>query len=164
MKFHEQVRKLNKPDEFYWCDLLHREPGYLVLKYDVTRDRAVGPIAIPAGSLTLAHYRENTGYVLWEMLGPDGKLIGHLYHLCLPPEIGETHVEYLDLLLDLWFDPEGKLTVLDEDEFERAVEEGKVGRDAQRLVECERKSIPAAHPDILASLWRPHSEADHGRP
>ena len=155
MKFRETVRKVNKPDEFYWCDLLHREPGYVVLGYHVTRDRQVGPFAIPAGSMTVAHYRENTGHVLWEMVGPDGTLLGYLYHLCLPPEIGENYVEYLDLLLDIWFDPEGEMTVLDEDELEQAVEQGKIGRDQRRFIECQRETVTEGHPRVLADLWRP---------
>lgn len=151
----ERKRHITKPDEFYWCQELHREARYLVLRYEVTRAARLGSIDIPAGSHTLAHYWENRGYVLWEMYGPEGILIGYCYHLCLPPQIGPQSVEYLDLLLDLWFDPQGNLTVLDEDEYEEARQQGKISGDAARLVECERRRIPQDHAAILASLWRP---------
>ena len=154
-RIREQKRHINKPDESYWCDLLHREAGYIILKYDVTRDSHIGPISIPAGSVTIAHYRENTAYVLWEMYGPDRQLIGYCYHICLPPEIRETHVEYLDLLLDLWLDPDGELTVLDEDELQQARAEGKVERDQMRLIDCEREAIQEGHMQIIKTLWRP---------
>ena len=154
-KIQEQKRHINKPDESYWCELLHREPGYIVVKYDVRREGHIGPVAIPAGSMTIAHYRENTAHVLWEMYDPKRKLIGYCYHICLPPEIGESHVEYLDLLLDLWFDPEGKLTVLDEDELEQARAEGKVSEEQVELIERERKTIEEGHEGIIAGLWRP---------
>lgn len=154
-KIQEQKRHVNKPDQYYWCDLLHREKGYLVAKYDVTEVGHIGPVEIPVGSLTIAHYRENRGHVLWEMYDPKRKLIGYCYHLCLPPKIGADHVEYLDLLVDLWFDPEGTLTILDEDEYEQARKEGKISKVEEDLVNCEGKHIAVNHQEILGSLWRP---------
>ncbi|MDI9583850.1 MAG: DUF402 domain-containing protein [Acidobacteriota bacterium] len=154
-KIQEQKRHVNKPDEYYFCDEVHREPGYLVLRYDVTRAGHIGPFEIPAGSVTIAHYRENTSYVLWEMWGPDRELIGYCYHICLPPEIGKDHVEYLDLLLDLWFGPDGKLTVLDEDEFLQAAIHGDISKEQAELVDCQRKAIEKDHAQIIAGLWRP---------
>ncbi len=154
-KIQEQKRHVNKPDEFYWCELLHREHGYMVLRYDVTREGHIGPVTIPAGSLTIAHYRENVPWVLWEMYGPERALIGYCYHLCLPPELGKEHVEYLDLLLDLWFDPDGTLTVLDEDEFQRARSDRKISRYEEELVASQRAIIADRHPRILEDRWRP---------
>ena len=152
---HEIIHKLNGPDEAYLCRELHREPGYAVLAYDVPHDAHIGAVTIPAGSLTLAHYRADCGFVLWEMYGPERALIGYCYHLCTPPTIGPDFVEYLDLLLDLWFAPDGTLTVLDEDELEEAVAAGKVGDDEQRLIAREREAIPLTHTHTLAALWRP---------
>ena len=40
MRFQEVVHKLNHPDEAYWCELLHREAGYVVLKYHVSSSYA----------------------------------------------------------------------------------------------------------------------------
>jgi hypothetical protein len=152
----EIIRKVDKkPDEFYWCEELHREPGYLVLGYDVRRDRHLGPVPIPAGSRTIAHYWEDRGYVLWEMLSPERDLIGHCYHLCLPPVIRATTVEYLDLLLDLWFDPQGNLTVLDEEELAAAEAAGQIGETERRFIACAREAIAEGHAAILAGLWRP---------
>lgn len=151
----ERKRHLQKPDEFYWCAEVHREPGYLVLRYDVTKDSHLGPTLIPAGSVTFAHYREGAPYVLWEMLGPDRALIGYCYHLCRPPQIGADFVEYVDLLLDLWFDTEGRLTVLDEDELEEAVAIGKVAAAEAAQVREQGTQVAAGHARILGSLWRP---------
>lgn len=151
----EIIHFINKPDQHYWCQELHREPGYLVLRYDVKKDAHIGSVLIPAQSLTIAHYWQGFGRVLWELYGPDRQLIGYCYHLCLPVEIGDSHVEYQDLLLDLWFDPQGNLTVLDQDELDRASAEGKVSKDVRKAIECERDTIAASHTQIIADLWRP---------
>jgi hypothetical protein len=156
----ERKRHLQKPDEFYWCTEVHREPGYLVLRYDVPADSHIGPTPIPAGSVTFAHYREAIFYVLWEMLGPDRALIGYCYHLCRPPRIEEDYVEYVDLLLDLWFDPAGNLTVLDADELQAAVAAGKVTAEEAAMVQDQQAVIVAAHQKIVSSLWRPEKGAD----
>jgi hypothetical protein len=157
----ERKRHLQKPDEFYWCTEVHREPGYLVLRYDVTEDSHLGQTPIPAGSVTFAHYRAGEPYVLWEMLGPDRALIGYCYHLSRPPEIARDHVEYVDLLLDLWFDAEGRLTVLDDDELAEAVAAGQVTVAEAVQVRAEQPRIIANHASLTQSLWRPAPDADH---
>jgi len=151
----EIARKLNVPDESYWCESLHREPGYVVLRYDVTQDTHLGPFVIPAGSLTIAHYREGVAHVLWEMYGPERALQGYCYHLSEPPVITNATVTYLDLLLDLWFDAAGNLTVLDQEEVEAAHAEGRLSDEQLASLEQERLRIERDHEQILRGLWRP---------
>jgi len=155
-RIQEQKRHVNKPDEFYWCEEIHREEGYLVVSYAVSKAGKILDIEIPAGSLTIAHYRENRHHVLWEMYGPARELIGYLYHICLPPEIGAGHVEYLDLLVDVWFSPDGTMRVLDEDEFEQARGEGNVNEEQAAIVRCELDYLRSSgHATVLQELWRP---------
>jgi hypothetical protein len=162
----EIIHKLNGPDESYWCDTLFQTSGYVVLRFDVQEPAQIGPNPIPAGSLTIAHYRDGTPYVLWEMYGPARgnrgarRLIGCCYHVCRPPAISldepeNQSVEYTDLLLDLWFSPEGHLTPLDEDELEDATERGVVDSGEFQQIGDTLKTIAARHWDIIASLWRP---------
>lgn len=163
----EIIHKLNGPDETYWCDTLHSDPGYVVLRFDVDEAAQIGPYVIPAGSLTIAHYRDETPWVLWEMYGPTingsraRNLLGCCYHLCHPPSLqltegeSDSRVEYTDLLLDLWFSPEGRLTPLDEDELDEAAQRGVVADDEMQQIGSALKTIAAHHSDIVASLWRP---------
>ena len=48
----------------------------------------------------------------------DGKLKGWYCNIGQPAVIGGQVVSYIDLALDLWVSPDGKQTVLDQDEFE----------------------------------------------
>ena len=52
------------------------------------------------------------------MLNPGKILEGHLFHICRNQQVQEDRVEYLDLLLDVWVDSEGHITILDRDELE----------------------------------------------
>ena len=149
MKILEVKRHLNKPDESYLCDLLRRSSHYVVLKYVSDRPGRVGGVMFEVGSITYAFYRTGAGYVLWRMFGRDNKLKGHLFHICRDLKVAEDRVEYQDLLLDLWFDADGRLTILDRDEVEDCAANGVIGeqdltwiaRQEQKIIENWRKII-----------------------
>ncbi|MBL8050890.1 MAG: DUF402 domain-containing protein, partial [Anaerolineales bacterium] len=46
----------------------------------------------------------------------DGKFKGWYCNITKPADIKEAEVSYVDLVLDLWVNAEGKQTILDEDE------------------------------------------------
>jgi hypothetical protein len=138
----EVKRHLNKPDASYGCDLLVRGPGYVVLKYVSDRPGRVGDVPIEVGCTTFAYYRDGAGYVLWKMCGADGRLKGHLFHICRDLKVGDGRVEYLDLLLDLWYDATGRLTVLDRDELEACRISGVVGEaDLEWIGQQEQRIV-----------------------
>jgi predicted RNA-binding protein associated with RNAse of E/G family len=142
MKILEIKRHLNKPDESYLCDLLKRGNGYVVLKYVSKQSGRVAGITLEVGSTTYACYRTGQGYVLWRMFGPDHKLKGHLFHICRDQQVEEDRVEYLDLLLDVWIDGEGQLTILDRDEVEACAAIGVLGeQDLAWIARQEREII-----------------------
>ena len=156
----EVKHHLNKPTERYRCRVLEREPGHLVVSYRTERDWRVGEAEIPAGSVTVAHYWSDRRYVLWRMLGADGALLGYLCHLCTPPEIGEATVEYTDLLLDVWFRPDGTHQVLDADELAAAVTGGRLSRDEAERIEAEAARVIAEWPHVLAETSSPVSDEE----
>ncbi len=126
MKILEIKRHLNKPDESYLCDLLVRGNDYVILKYVSAQPGRVGSVTFEVGSTTFAYYKTGMGYVVWKMLNPDEMLEGHLFHICKDQRVKDTRVEYLDLLLDVWIDSQGQLTILDRDELETCARKGKL--------------------------------------
>ena len=122
----EVKRHLNKPDLISDCEMLDRGPDWVVLKYVSDRIWSVGGVVFEAGATTLAFYRNSLGHVLWKMYGADGDLKGHLFHICRDVNVGNRKVEYLDLLLDLWYDAAGRLTVLDREEVVACTQEGRL--------------------------------------
>jgi predicted RNA-binding protein associated with RNAse of E/G family len=149
MKILEIKRHLNKADESYLCDLVRHGGGDVVLKYVSEQSGRVGDMTFEVGSTTYAYYKTGAGYVLWKMFGPNNKLKGHLFHICRDQQVEEDRVEYLDLLLDLWLDAGGHITILDRDEVEACAANGMVGeqdlawiaRQEQEIMENWRKII-----------------------
>ncbi len=152
MKILEIKRHLNKPDESYLCDLLKRGNGCVVLKYVSKQPGRVGHITFEVGSTTYAYYRTGRGYVLWRMFGPDHKLKGHLFHICKDQEVEEDRVEYLDLLLDVWIDGEGLVTVLDRDEVEACVGMGVLGEQDLAWIGRQEREIIENWSQIISEL------------
>ena len=145
-----------KPDQSFSCRLLYHGGSRMVISYRSDRPYRQGDIRIPSGTLTLAYYEEGLPYVLWKMIGPDDRLVGHYVHLCDRVRIGSDRVEYDDQLLDLWFFPDGDCRVLDEDELKQARDDGLIdGQTADRIrtsAEDVRRRIHTITADFDALL------------
>lgn len=141
MKVLEIKRHLNKPDESYLCDLLMQSGHVLVLKYVNERAGRVGKVFFEVGSITYAYYKRGEGFVLWQMLGPDENLKGYLFHICRDIKLGKHFVEYLDMLLDVWIDEEGQVTILDRDEVEECVARKIIGDEDLLWIASKEKHI-----------------------
>jgi predicted RNA-binding protein associated with RNAse of E/G family len=68
---------------------------------------------------------------------------GYLFHICCDLQVKEDRVVYLDLLLDVWIDTRGQMTILDRDEVQQCaaadvIGEGEltwIARQEQRIVD-----------------------------
>ena len=149
MMFREVKRHLDKPDAVFACESIVHNGDSVVLRYVNARPGRVGETVIRTGSVTYGYYRQGAGYVLWKMFDPDGRLLGHLFHICRNVEVGDRCVDYVDLLLDLWFDPEGRLTVLDRDELESCERRNVVDRRDREWIARHEREIIAGAEEIL---------------
>lgn len=154
MKILEIKRHLNKADESYLCDLVKRGSGSVVLKYVSEQSGRVGHMTFKVGSTTYAYYKTGAGYVLWKMFGPDNTLKGHLFHICRDQRVEEDRVEYLDLLLDLWLDADGHLTILDRDEVEACAANGVVGEQDLAWIARHEQEITENWREIISDFDR----------
>jgi hypothetical protein len=154
VKILELKRHLNKPDESYWCDLLQRGQDWIVIKYISDRPGRVGGVAFDAGSTTFAYYRTGMGYVVWKMLNPQQGLVGHLFHICRDLQVQSDRVEYLDLLLDIWVDPVGRMTILDRDELHAGVSNGVVSQQDLDWIARHQQEITENWRQIIADFDR----------
>ena len=140
-KFKEIKRHLNKPTELYDCDLLRSEAGHVVLKYVSDRQFASTRLGItfPPGCITIAFYWKTHPYVFWGIFSPEKELLGYLVHICTDVSISEDSVSYLDLLLDIWFYPDGRYIVLDADEVEECLQSGRLTLKDREFIEQARE-------------------------
>jgi hypothetical protein len=143
----------DKPPQEFFCDLLHQEEKYAVLRYRSAEPYAFGPVVIEKGSVTIAHYWEDRNYILWFFKKPDDSLIGHLFHAVRNVEIGEDYVRYVDLELDIWFSPDGSPTVLDEDEVKAYYDKGIFDDRTLFLIEEQKMEILKNYRTIIKDVW-----------
>ncbi len=149
----EVKRHINKDDEVYECQLLHRDEGYLVLLFVNDTAGNIGDVFFDAGSRTVAHYWVDRGYVLWRMYESSGDLKGHSFHICGDVKINEDYVSYLDLLLDVWFYPDGSYLILDEDEVDDCKRRGLIDDRALEWIEKQKALITDKFEKIVNDIW-----------
>ena len=136
----EIKRNLDGTIERFDCHLVHRDPGYVVLCYVSDRPYAVDGADIPAGSLTIGHYRPGSDYVLWQMYTPQAEPLGCYVHLCGEIRLGDRCVEWYDMTVDVWLGSDGRSEILDEDELERSVKAGQISpTEADRVIRRARQ-------------------------
>ena len=116
MRVTEVKRHLNGRSERFDCRLLARRPHLAVLRFDHGGERRASGFVFPAGSRSFGFFWRRRPYVLYRMVGPDGRLIAHRFDVVEEVRLDEDEVSYTDLLLDVWVDPRGGLRVEDEDE------------------------------------------------
>ncbi len=152
MDFLEIKRHLNKPDEQYRCRLVRREPGHVILKYVSDRPFASEELGIsfPPGCITIALYRQERPYVFWAIHSPAGERLGYLVHISKDMRISQNAVEYVDMLLDIWFFPDGRYIVLDEDEVDECLKAGRLDEAAVRYIETAKEAALREFPANVA--------------
>lgn len=141
--FREIKHHFNKPTQTFGCELLEWGARRVVLKYvsDVAYRTDGLNVDFPVGTTTIASYWDDRGYVVWQMYHPDSHLLGYYVHMVEPVTIVRAAVEYRDALIDIWFWPDGSHRVLDEDELEQAMAEGKVSRELARRIHAQKAEV-----------------------
>jgi hypothetical protein len=144
-KITEIKRHINKPEERYECDLIRFDSDRLVLRYVSDRTFASTRLGVtfPPGCITLALYWKGRPYVFWGIYSPSGELLGYLVHICRDIEFADDSVSYLDMLLDLWFYPDGRHVVLDEDEVNECLRAGRVTEKEVTFIEEAKQAALA---------------------
>jgi len=142
----------NKETQRFRCRVLQRSADSIVLYYRSSEQATVSDTVIPRGSVTLAHYWTGRQYVLWRMFDPCGVLLGTLFHICRAVTISDTEVTYIDLVVDIWISPDGRLRVLDEDELADCAEKNLVSGQEMDLIDKQKELIKQQHKDILDEI------------
>ena len=143
-----------KPPQLFRCDILHREKNYVVLRYISDCPLKITTCTFKKGSITIAHYWKDRNYVLWEFLEPHAGLKGYLFHICKNVEIGNDYVSYEDLELDIWFDPSGSATVLDEEELNDCALRGLFQSDEVSFIVNQKDWIISNFKSIIHTIWK----------
>lgn len=112
---------------YAWCgELLARTADYLVLEaiWHGPGEPRVGEITFAMDDRFLEYYYPGKGYAIWQIERPGGARKGWYCNISTPVEEHENTLSFRDLLLDLLVYSDGRMVVLDRDEFEAARAEG----------------------------------------
>jgi len=82
----------------------------------------------------------------------DGTFTGVYANILTPVEMGEGRWDTTDLFLDVWKGVAGEVRLLDEDEFDEAVNAGWMDEEMERLARAEAERLTAA---ARAGTWPP---------
>jgi len=160
MQIVEVKRHLDGREERFVCEILALEPGrWAVVRWQAHLEAPLedGPLQIPPGPiLTLGYFWSDRNYLVYRMMrpDPDGTLWGHRFDICTEVSITEREIRYLDLLVDVWVNPQGDFFVLDEDEFRQARARGLLTPEQLRIVEATLRELRARHREVLSRLPR----------
>ncbi len=146
------VDKLSPQGELKWRyegELLERGENWVRLEAFFDRDNiVVAGIPLQRGDRFVETYYSDRWYNIFEIhAGESGALKGWYCNITRPANILSDRLEYVDLFLDLWVSPDGRQTVLDEEEFQAADLEEETRRSARQALAELQEIFTASYID-----------------
>ncbi len=123
MVFMLTVQKLDHTGKLvtsYQAELVSREGGSIVLEARWNRAKIELPyVTFEPGDRLVEYYFTDRWYNIFEIhAGDDGRLKGWYCNITRPAVFTDSLLSAVDLALDLFVHPDGRIETLDEDEFE----------------------------------------------
>lgn len=103
-----------------------------------------GAVVACSGAIWFRFWLPRYDQVVERYFLPDGTSLGTMIDLCGPLTCGEQGCAADDHILDIWIDPEGRVTVHNEDEFDRAVVVGELTAEQAMAAEMHLRELTAA--------------------
>ncbi|GGL43597.1 DUF402 domain-containing protein [Sporolactobacillus putidus] len=100
---------------------------YYRLEKSVSLRRGETELTIPEGSHTISFYWTERPYNVYIWIGPEGNYRGSYLNIVRNTHISDRVVSYEDLILDVLVLPDGRYSVLDEDELPEPLEQFEQG-------------------------------------
>jgi hypothetical protein len=146
----ETKRMLDGRVQTFECAALHLTRSLAIVRFDHPAERRAGLFHFPAGSRTLGYFWTRRSYNCYRIAGPGGVVIAYRFDVVDRVRIRPGHVEYCDLLLDLWLSPSGEITIEDEDEVRAATAAGLLGEKELAAIDRTRALLLREHRRIVA--------------
>lgn len=145
----ETKRTLDGRIQTFECAALHLTRSLAIVRFDHPAERRAGRFHFPAGSHTLGYFWTRRNYNCYRIVGPSGVVIAYRFDVVDQVRIRPGHVEYRDLLLDLWLSPDGEITIEDEDEVRMATAAGLLGERELATIDRTRAVVLREHRRIV---------------
>lgn len=135
--------------ERFVCDVVERNGERVVVLYRMPAARDLHGVWLPEGALTVGYFWRSRPYNLYHWLHPDGRTIAYYFNVGDVVRLEEHEIEWHDLAVDVLATPEGRVSVLDEDELPPDLDEA-----TRRYVEAARDEILGELPRLMAGAER----------
>jgi predicted RNA-binding protein associated with RNAse of E/G family len=103
-----------------------------------------GSVVADSGAIWFRFWLPGFDQVVERYYLPDGSSLGAHVDLCGPVQCDERGCVADDYILDIWIDPQGRVTVHNEDEFDRAVLLGELTAEQAQRAEAHLRELTAA--------------------
>ena len=138
----------------YQCELVALRPHLAIVLFRHWRGRSAGGFRFPRGSSTYGFFWPRRGYSLYRIAGPDGRLIAHRFDVLEDARLSQDEVSYLDLLLDIWVAPDGRVQIEDEDDVAAWAQAGLLSKAQQARIRRTRALLLRSHRRIEGEAAR----------
>jgi len=110
--------------------------------------RSLPYVTLEPGDVFIETFYTDRWYNVFEIHGPGGALKGWYADICRPARLEGDALSWDDLALDIWMDPDGRMQILDQEEFDALLAELPPTEAASA-----RGALPALQDD-LKERWR----------
>lgn len=117
----------------------------------------LGYTVFEPGDTFIEYFYSDQWFNIFAISGVEGQRKGWYCNIAMPARLGVERIEQIDLLLDVWVDAQGKLAVLDEDEF---VADTSLTENQQSGARQGLQDLLA----LIASRYEPFQELAQGVP
>jgi uncharacterized protein len=105
----------------YRGEVIKRDAHSVVIQASWTMPaRDLGYTQFKPGDRFTEYYYANRWFNIFDIAGRDGIRKGWYCNIAEPAQIANDSIKQIDLLLDVWINPQGQPLLLDEDEFAAA--------------------------------------------
>jgi hypothetical protein len=148
----EVKRTLSGQEKRFECVSLARDGSHLVVLFVAPVHMHVHGVDLPAGTVTFGHFWTDRPYNVYHWLdAATGSTLGTYVNLSDNTSISNERLAWRDLVVDLLLMPDGRATVLDEDEL------------PPDLPPSLRAQIASAQASVLATQTDLIAELEHHR-
>lgn len=112
------------------CRAVEMTGDRAILLYTLPHPAQVADLALPAGTLTIAHFWVGRPYNVYHWISPEGETLAYYFNLSGLVTLTHDTVEWEDLEVDILVTPDGRARVLDEDRIPEsaAARRGEIAR------------------------------------
>ena len=141
----------------YEGEVVHADDRMVVVRCPWTREEPLdlGPFVLEAGDVFVEYYYRDEWFNVFAVHGAHGTLKGWYCNITRPAEIEADAIRWFDLALDLLMLPDGRATVMDEDEFEALALPPETAERAQAALSRLQRWVREHHPPFDHAVARP---------